>query len=194
MSACSTGIGCPSAAIVVEELIKIGADTFIRVGTTGALQPHLDSGDVVVATAAVRAEGTSRTYVPIEYPAVADFAVASALLRAAGELGREIHPGIVMSSDAFYGGNEEALRSYGGANVLSIEMESSLIFTLSTLRGTRAGAIMAVDGNLSKGAVKGEFEPGEESGELNERVQRAIDDEIRIAIRAVQILDEETAS
>ncbi len=190
MSACSTGIGCPSAAIVVEELMRIGADTFIRVGTTGALQPHRESGDIVVATAAVRAEGTSGTYVPIEYPAVSSFEVTSALLKAAGELGRKVHPGIVMSSDAFYGGNEEALRIYGAANVLSIEMESSLVFTLSSLRGMRAGAILVVDGNIFKGSGKGEFEPGERSGELDERVQGAIDDEIRIAIRAAQILKE----
>ncbi len=190
MSACSTGIGCPSAAIVIEELMKIGADTFIRVGTTGALLPHLENGDIVVATAAVRAEGTSRTYVPIEYPAVSSFEVTSALIMAAEELGREVHPGMVMSSDAFYGGNEEALRTYGAANVLSIEMESSLVFTLSSLRGMRAGAILVVDGNISKGSGKGEFEPGERSGELDERVQGAIDDEIRIAIRAAQILEE----
>jgi len=190
ISACSTGIGCPSAAIAVEELMRIGAETFIRVGTTGALQPHLDSGDIVVATAAVRDEGTSRTYVPVEYPAVASFDVAIALLDAAEERGREVHPGIVMSSDAFYGGNEEALRRFGAAGVLSIEMEASVIFTLASLRGKRAGGIMAVDGNLVKGTVKGEFEPGERTGELDESVQRAIDDEIRIAIRAVQMLEE----
>ncbi|TEU12138.1 uridine phosphorylase, partial [Candidatus Bathyarchaeota archaeon] len=109
VSACSTGIGCPSAAIVLEELAKIGADTFIRVGTTGALQPHLENGDIVVATAAVRADGASRSYVPVEYPAVASFDVTLALLQAAEELGREVHPGIVMSSDAYYGGNEEAI-------------------------------------------------------------------------------------
>jgi uridine phosphorylase len=138
----------------------------------------------------VRDEGTSRTYVPVEYPAVASFDVATALLDAAEELGREVHPGIVMSSDAFYGGNEEALRRFEAAGVLSIEMEASVIFTLASLRGKRAGAIMAVDGNLVKGTVKGEFEPGERTGELDERVQRAIDDEIRIAIRAVQMLEE----
>ena len=192
ISACSTGIGCPSAAIAVEELMRIGAETLVRVGTTGALQPHLDSGDIVVATSAVRAEGTSRTYVPVEYPAVASFDVASALLQAAEELGREVHPGIVMSTDAFYGGNEEALRRFGEAGVLSIEMEASVIFTLASLRGRRAGAIMAVDGNLAKGTAKGEFEPGERTGELDERVQRAIEDEIRIAIRAVQMLEQES--
>lgn len=193
ISVCSTGIGCPSAAIVVEELMRIGAETFIRVGTTGALQPHLDGGDIVVATAAVRAEGTSRTYVPVEYPAVASFDVASALLDAAEELGREVHPGVVVTSDAYYGGNEEALRRFGAAGVLSIEMETSLIFTLAALRGKRAGAILVVDGNIARGTGKGEFEPGERSGELDERVQRSIEDEIRIAIRAVQILEEKKA-
>lgn len=190
ISACSTGIGCPSAAIAVEELISIGAETLIRVGTTGALQPHLDSGDIVVATSAVRADGASRAYVPVEYPAVASFDVSSALLGAAEELGREVHPGIVMSTDAFYGGDEEALRRFGAAGVLSIEMEASVIFTIASLRGRRAGGIMAVDGNLAKGTVKGEFEPGERKGELDESVQRAIGDEIRIAIRAVQMLEE----
>ena len=193
ISACSTGIGCPSAAIVVEELMRIGAGTFIRVGTTGALQPHLDSGDIIVATAAVRAEGTSRAYVPVEYPAVASFDVASALLDAAEELGREVHAGVVVTSDAYYGGNEEALRNFGAAGVLSIEMETSLIFTLAALRGKRAGAILVVDGNIARGTGKGEFEPGERSGELDERVQRSIDDEIRIAIRAVQILEDKKA-
>jgi uridine phosphorylase len=189
MSACSTGIGCPSAAIVVEELINIGADTFIRVGTTGSLQPHLDSGDIVVATASVRAEGTSQTYVPLEYPAVASLDVTMSLLDAAEELDREIHSGIVMSSDAFYGGNEEALKKFGKVNVLSIEMESSIIFTLASLRRKRAGAILVVDGNILKGTGKGEFEPKERSGELDTRVQRAIDEEIKIAIRAIEILE-----
>jgi uridine phosphorylase len=193
MSTCSTGIGCPSAAIVIEELMKIGADTFIRVGTTGSLQPHLDSGDIVVATAAVRAEGTSKNYVSVEYPAVANFDVTMALFDAARERSRCVHPGIVMSTDAFYGGNQEMLKKYGDANVLSIEMESSLIFTLSMLRGMRAGAILAVDGNLVKGSMKGEFEPGQKSGELNKKVQKAIDDEIQIAIRAAQMLEEAEA-
>lgn len=189
VSACSTGIGCPSAAIVVEELSRIGADTFIRVGTTGSLQPHIDSGDIVIATGAVRAEGASRGLVPIEYPAVASMDVTLALIKAAEELGSDYHLGIVMSSDLFYVCNEEALRLFGAANVLSIEMESSVIFTLAGLKGLKAGAILAVDGNIAKGTGKGEFEPGEKTGELDERVQRAVDDEIRIAIRAAQIME-----
>lgn len=185
----SSGIGCPTTAIAMEELMNIGTDTFIRVGTTGALVPHLDSGDIVVATGAVRWEGTSKTYIATEYPAVASYQVVNALLQAADELGIKVHPGIIISSDAYYGGNAEVLRKFGEANVLSIEMEASLMFTLAGIRGVRAGAICTVDGNIFKGTGKGEFEPGEKSGELTDRVQQSIEDEIRIAVRAVQILD-----
>ena len=185
----SSGIGCPTTAIAMEELMNIGADTFIRVGTTGALVPYLDSGDIVVATGAVRWEGTSKTYIATEYPAVASYQVVNALLQAADELGIKVYPGIIISSDAYYGGNDEVLRKFGEANVLSIEMEASLMFTLAGIRGIRAGAICTVDGNIFKGTGKGEFEPGEKSGELTDRVQQSIEDEIRIAVRAVQILD-----
>ncbi|MDI6819393.1 MAG: nucleoside phosphorylase [Candidatus Hodarchaeaceae archaeon] len=186
ISTCSTGIGCPSAAIVVEELARIGAQTLIRVGTTGALQPEIEVGDIIIATAAVRADGTSKVYVPAEYPAVADFGVVSALTKAAEKLGTKAHVGKVVSTDAFYAGQ---LDIWGKANVLSAEMECSTIFTVAGLKGLRAGAILAVDGNLTRGVKKGEFEPGEKTGELDERVQRAIDKEIEIAIEAVKILE-----
>ena len=186
----SSGIGCPTTAIAMEELMNLGADTFIRVGTTGALVPHLDSGDIVVATGAVRWEGTSKTYIATEYPAVASYQVVNALLQAADELGIKVHPGIVISSDAYYGGNDEVLRKFGEANVLSIEMEASLMFTLAGMRGVRAGAICTVDGNIFKGTGKGEMEPGEKTGELADKVQQSIEDEIKITVRAVQILDE----
>ncbi|UCD26408.1 MAG: nucleoside phosphorylase [Candidatus Bathyarchaeota archaeon] len=189
ISACSTGIGCPSAAIVVEELMKIGAETFIRVGTTGALQSYIEIGDIVIATAAVRTDGTSRAYLPVEYPAVASYEVVSALLQASKRAKKKTHSGIVMSSDAFYSENTDATWQFSKANVLSIEMECSTIFTLTGLKGLRSGAIMAVDGNLVKGIKKGEFEPGEKTGELDERVQKAVEDEIRITIEAVKILE-----
>jgi len=186
ISACSTGIGCPSAAIVVEELARIGAQTFIRVGTTGALQPEIEVGDIVIATAAVRADGTSKVYAPAGYPAVANFGVVSALVEAAGKLGVKVHVGKVVSTDAFYAGSYDI---WGKARVLSVEMECSAIFTVAGLKGLRAGAILAVDGNLARGIKKGEFEPGEKSGELDERVQDAIEQEIKIAIEAVKFLD-----
>jgi uridine phosphorylase len=189
ISACSTGIGCPSTAIVVEELVKIGAETLIRVGTTGALQPDIEIGDIIIATAAVRADGTTRSYLPVEYPAVANFEVVSALFQASKKMNKKVHQGIVLTSDSFYGGNNGATLRFGEANVLSIEMECSAIFTLTGLKGLRSGAILAVDGNLIKGIKKGEFESGEKTGELDERVQRAIDDEIRITIEAVKLLE-----
>jgi len=189
ISACSTGIGCPSAAIVVEELMKIGAETLIRVGTTGALQPNIEIGDIVVGTAAVRADGTTRSYVPIEYPAVASLEVVSALLQASRRIKKKIHLGIVLTSDVFYGENNNATWRFSEAKVLSVEMECSTIFALTGLKGLRSGAIMAVDGNLVKGIKKGEFEPGERTGELDERVQKAIEDEIGIAIEAVKLLE-----
>jgi uridine phosphorylase len=188
ISACSTGIGCPSAAIAVEELAKIGAETFIRVGTTGALQPNIKMGDIVIATAAVRADGTSRNYAPIEFPAVADFNVTVALVDAAQKLKQNVHFGPVLTSDAFYS-DIEYLKRWSKHNVLSVEMESSTIFTLAWAKKLKAGAILAVDGNPLMGIGKGEFEPGEKSGELNPRVQNAINKEIQIAIEAIKILD-----
>jgi uridine phosphorylase len=188
ISACSTGIGCPSAAIVVEELAKIGAETFIRVGTTGGLQREVQVGDIVIATAAVRADGTTRNYVPIEYPSIADFNVTEALVQAAQKSKRRVHFGSVLTSDAFYG-DMDNLKRWSRFNVLSVEMECSVIFTLAKLRKLRAGAILAVDGNPLMGVGKGEFEPGERTGEMDERVQDAIKEEIHIAIEAIKVLE-----
>jgi len=188
ITACATGIGCPSTAIVVEELTRLGAKTLIRVGTTGALQLNIDVGDIVIATGAVRSDGTSRAYIPIEYPAVADFDVVSALLTASKGSSIRVHRGIVQSSDAFYAGsNDDSARLVEG-NVLSVEMESSTLFTLASIKRIRAGTILAVDGNLMKNIKKGEFDEGEKTGELDDRVQRAIDEETKIAIKAVKLL------
>ena len=188
ISASSTGIGCPSAAIVVEELARVGAEVFIRVGTTGALQPEIEMGDIVVATAAVRADGASRCYMPLEFPAVADFDVTTALVEAARKLKQRVHFGPVLSSDVFYG-DAENLRLWSRYNVLSVEMESSVIFVIANLKRLRAGTILAVDGNPLLGIGKGEFEPGERTGELDQRVQDAIKNEVLIAIEAVKVLE-----
>ena len=189
ISACSTGIGCPSAAIAVEELSRIGAETFISVGTAGSLQPDLEVGDVVIASAAVREDGTSRNYVPVEYPAIADFNVTAALVRAAQESKRKVHFGPVLTSDVFYE-DVQNLKRWSRFGVLSVEMECSAIFTLASIKKLRAGAILAIDGNPLIGTGKGESEPCEKSGELNEQVQEAIDEEIHIAIQATKILEE----
>jgi len=189
VSTTSTGIGCPSACAVVEELAKIGAKTFIRVGTTGSIQERIDSGDIVIASAATRTDGATKAYVPPEYPAVASLEVVSALVKAAEKLGVKYHLGTVWTSDAFYAEGMDYVNLWNKAGVLSVEMECSGIFTIANLRGLRAGAILAVDGNLVKGVKKGEFEPGEKTGELADKVRKAIDDEIRVALEAVKILE-----
>ena len=103
VAVCSTGIGGPSAAIALEELVECGADTFIRVGTSGGIVDEVCGGDIVIATAAIRQEGTSREYLPIEFPAAADFSVVSALRDAAAKLGFTHHIGVIQSKDSFYG-------------------------------------------------------------------------------------------
>ncbi len=169
-------------------MARVGAEIFIRVGTTGALQPEIKMGDIVVATAAVRADGTSKCYVPLEFPAVADFDVTTALVEAARKLKQRVHFGPVLTSDAFYG-DLENLRLWSRYNVLSVEMESSVIFTIASLKKLKAGTILAVDGNPLLGIGKGEFEPGERTGELDRRVQNAIKKESQIAIEAVKVLE-----
>ena len=103
VSVCSTGIGGPSAAIALEELVECGAHTFIRVGTCGGVAPEVHGGDLVVATAAVRQEGTSREYMPLEYPAAASFDIVRALADEAERLKYPVHIGVIQSKDSFYG-------------------------------------------------------------------------------------------
>jgi uridine phosphorylase len=171
ISVTSTGIGSPSAAIAVEELARVGADTFIRVGSCGGIQPELDVGDLVITTGAVRKEGTSDAYVREDYPAVADREVVGALVAAAEELGHDYHLGVTMSSDSFYAGQgrpgfegyeapdaEGLVEELQGAGVLNIEMEAAAITTLSGLYGLRAGAVCSVYANRVTGEFRTEGE------------------------------------
>ena len=159
----STGMGCPSAAICLEELIKCGADTFIRVGTAGrvcdaAFDPTLDG---VINNAAVRDEGTTIQYIPIEYPAIADRHVVDALSRAAKNLGYNFAEGITQSKDSFYGQHEpesmpvegrlkERWEAWRRGNVMTSEMEAAALFVISSIRGCRAASIMAFSDNMPK--------------------------------------------
>ncbi|MDR1899991.1 MAG: nucleoside phosphorylase [Treponema sp.] len=156
VSVTSTGMGCPSAAIALEELIKIGADTFIRIGTAGRVcdASYDESLDGVICTAAVRDEGTTVHYIPVEYPAVADRHVVAALAEAAKLRGLNYAEGITQSKDSFYGQHEpdnmpQAARlhqrweAWRRGNVMASEMEAAAIFVISGIRGTRASAIMA---------------------------------------------------
>ncbi|MCY4729371.1 nucleoside phosphorylase [Natronomonas gomsonensis] len=162
----STGIGSPSAAIAVEELARIGAESFIRVGSCGAIQEGASVGDLVITTAAVRQEGTSDEYVREDYPAAADDEVVTALVTAAERLDHDYHLGVTCSTDSFYDGQsrpgfegfraagaEERIEELQAAGVLNFEMEASAILTLSSLYGLRAGAVCTVYANR----VTGEF-------------------------------------
>ena len=155
VSIVSTGIGGPSAAIAMEELANLGAHTFIRIGTCGGIHTEVHSGDLVVATGAVRMEGTSREYAPTEYPAVPDFSVLSALVRAASESGKKWHAGVVHCKDSFYGQHsphrmpvsyelENKWEAWKRLGVLASEMESAALFTVAAARGVRCGSIFHV--------------------------------------------------
>jgi len=171
ISVTSTGIGSPSAAIAVEELARVGADTFIRVGSCGAIQPEMDVGDLVITRGAVRQEGTSKEYVREDYPAVADEEVVSALIAAAERLGHDYHVGLTMSADSFYAGqgregfegfeaagSETLVEDLKNANVMNIEMEAAAILTLANVYGLRAGVVCSVFANRETGEFMTEGE------------------------------------
>lgn len=160
ISALSTGIGGPSLAIAIEEAARIGAHTFIRVGTTGAIQDGIELGDIIIDHAAVRLEGTTHQYVRGEYPAVASYEVTLALIQAAEELGFRYHLGITASTDSFYAGQgrpgmngyipsfaKEIYNDMRIANVTNFEMEASTLFVLSSIYKLRAGAVCVVIAN-----------------------------------------------
>lgn len=187
ISTTSTGIGCPSTAICVEELIKIGVDTFIRIGTAGALQKEVGLGDVTITTAAVREEGTTRQYVPLSYPAVADLEVTSALVEAAKKLKVKWHAGISHCKDAFYteGAEGQALplakhtsemwEAWYRSNVLSTSMESAALFVVSSIKRVKAGEVLAIIGLTYADTP------------IVKKV--GVDEAIKIAIEAVKILE-----
>jgi uridine phosphorylase len=172
---CSTGIGAPSTAIAVEELSAVGVETFLRVGTTGALQAGIETGDMVIANGAAKDEGTTRRYEAETLPAVADYRVLSALVDAAEARDEAVHVGPVTTNDAFYAESADYVDAWEAAGVLSVEMEAAAIFTLARRKGLRAGAICTVDGNLVEGTKKDETDGEELPPEARNNVERAID-------------------
>ena len=155
VSVVSTGIGGPSAAIAMEELVECGADTFIRVGTSGGIVDKVKGGDIVIATGAIRQEGTSREYLPIEFPAVADFSVVSALHEAAQALGFPYHTGVIQSKDSFYGEIRPAQmpiadeltakwKAWKAAGALTSEMETAALMIVAQVLHVRCGAVLNV--------------------------------------------------
>ncbi len=161
VSVCSTGIGGPSAAIAMEELVKIGADTFLRTGTCGGIHLDVKPGDIVVATGAVRYEHTSLEYAPIEYPAVADFELTAALKQASEALGFDTHTGIVQCKDSFYGQHspeaspvyyelQHKWESWKRLGVKASEMESAALFVVANALHVRCGSCFHVIWNQER--------------------------------------------
>lgn len=188
VSVTSTGIGGPSASIAMEELYRCGADTFVRIGTCGGMQPEVKSGDIVVATGAIRMEGTSREYAPLEFPAVADLSVVNALTDAAENKGCSFHTGVVQSKDSFYGQHEPETKpvSYELMNkweawkklgCLASEMETAALFVVASYLRVRAGACFLVIANQER----------EKLG-LENPVVHNTDMAVQVAVEAIRIL------
>ena len=167
---CSTGIGGPSTSIAVEELAQLGVKTFLRVGTTGAIQSHVNVGDVIVTQASVRLDGASLHFAPMEYPAVADFNCTTAMVAACRDAGLEPHVGITASSDTFYPGQERydtvsgrvtrrfvgSMQEWQDLGVLNYEMESSTLFTMCASQGWRAACVAGVIVNRTQQEIPDE--------------------------------------
>ncbi len=188
VSVCSTGIGGPSAAIAMEELTAIGADTFIRVGTCGGIDVNVQSGDIVVATGAIRFEHTSMEYAPIEFPAVADFGITAALIRAAQDMGKTCHAGVVQCKDSFYGQHSPARMpvSYELLNkweawkrlgVKASEMESAALFVVAAALGVRCGSCFHVVWNQER-----------EAAGLDQKMSEDTSAAVRVGVEALKLL------
>ncbi len=178
----SHGVGSPGAAVCFEELIKGGVTELIRVGTAGSLTAELPTGSLVVSIASGREEGLTRQLVPIGYPAVADSEITDLLYRFANESGAKVGKGITVSFDAFFSGVEELPhKKYQKAGVIAVEMEIAALFVVASLRGARAGAIVAIDG-FADADLATEYNPH------NDTVSQAVDREIDAAIQAMVAL------
>lgn len=191
VSVTSTGIGGPSASIALEELVKCGADTFLRVGTCGGMQLNVMSGDIVIAQGAIRMEGTSKEYAPIEYPAVANLDVLNAMIDGARAVNAPYHVGVVECKDAFYGQHNPEIMpvSYELLNkweawirmgCLASEMESAALFTVGSFLRVRVGSLFLVVANQER-AAKGMENPVVHDMELP---IRAVIEAIRSLIRS----------
>lgn len=173
----ATGMGTPSTAIVVEELVELGARRLLRVGTCGALQPELALGDLVLALTAVPGDGTTQRYVGGEpHSPTADWELLHGAVHAAKELGRPLAVGPIASSDAFYDPDAEQARRWSRRGVLAVEMESAALFTIAALRGVHAGTLLVVSDLLT--------------GDHRERIgddalAEAVDGMTELALRAV---------
>ena len=194
VSVTSTGIGGPSASIALEELVLCGADTFIRVGTCGGVDLDVKSGDMVIATGAIRMEGTTMEYAPIEYPAVADLDITNALVQACKNLGYPYHTGVVQCKDAFYGqhrpetlpNGQELIRKWDAwvrLGCKASEMESAALFIVASYLKVRCGTVLLAVANQERA----------KAGLPNPQAHDT-DHAIRAAVEAVRLLIKEDGS
>ena len=190
VTACSTGIGGPSASIALEELHKCGADTFIRTGTCGGIDLNVQSGDIVVATGAIRYEHTSMEYAPIEFPAVADFDITNCLVEATRNLGLPLHVGIVQNKDSFYGQHSPDTSpvyyelkakwdSWKRLGVKASEMESAALFVVSAARGCRCGSCFHTVWNQER-----------EAAGLDQHMSENTSNAVKVAVEGLKLLIE----
>ena len=205
ISCTSTGIGCPSTAIA-QELARVGATTFIRIGTCGTFQDRVRNGDIAIFDSAARYDGASRLYAPIEFPAVASHDVVEASISAGRELGYPFHVGTTRSSDTFYALHPRPGSSFNGywqsswrehfedlqrLNVVAAEMEASVIFVLARIWGLRAGGIaVVVDNVLKVSGDSGSFDPQEQFQHGGDEISRLA----RMGSEIVRILAERDAA
>jgi uridine phosphorylase len=191
VSVCSTGIGGPSAAIAMEELHQLGADTFLRTGTCGGIDLDVKSGDIVVATGAIRYEHTSMEYAPIEFPAVPDYNVTAALIRASQKLGCATHYGVVQCKDSFYGQHSpdaspvsyellQKWESWKRLGVKASEMESAALFVVASALHVRCGSCFHVVWNQER-----------EKAGLDQDMSEDTSAAVRVAVEALKLLIEE---
>ena len=182
----STGIGGPSAAIALEELWRLGVRYAIRVGTTASISDDVKVGDLVLARAAVRNDGTSRYYIPQEFPAIPDFRLLlemhSILARTSGTLGVRYHLGLVSSDDAFYMEDDEFIKRLSSMGVTDVDMETATLFAVGMIRGVSVASIMAVNGNLVTG-------PAFDNGPV---VRKAILAETKVALETIYRINTQT--
>ena len=188
VSVTSTGIGGPSASIAMEELFKCGAKTFIRVGTCGGMDIDVMGGDLVIATGAIRFEGTSKEYAPIEFPAVANLDIVNALVKAAKNQGKRYHTGVVQCKDSFYGqhrpetlpNSHELLDKWDAwlkLGTKASEMESAALYIVASYLKVRCGSVFLTVANQER-AKQG----------LSNTQAHDTEDAIKVAIEAMRIL------
>ena len=192
VSVASTGIGCPSTAIAVEELVDVGVDTFIRVGSSGAMQAQARMGDIAVITGAIRDEGTTSHYLPMEFPAIADLDVVTALRDSARQLNFPFHLGISQTKDSFYGEVErkrmpmaahleERWNAWVAGGAVCSEMEAAVIFILASIYKKRAGGAMLIINN----ADLADLSPDDNTKQMAEFDPERV---IRVAVEGLKLL------